>query len=99
MPEAVTIDSIGTLHALLTSAEANAGELVIDLAATSVVDVTCLQLLCAAHHGASKAGRKLRLENIGPNVQDTLRQLGFIRHVGCNDDSTGSCLWVTRQSA
>jgi anti-anti-sigma regulatory factor len=70
-----------------------AGEIRIDLSGVGEVDVTCLQLLCAAHHAATVEGRRFSLSGSGPGVCSTIERLGFLRHVGCSSDSGGSCLW------
>lgn len=94
MPAEATIETVGTLHALLLKSDSPAMETVVDLSETVTLDVTSLQVLCAAHHKATKEGRRLRLDNISTSARNAVTQLGYPRHIGCGHDVTGSCLWL-----
>ncbi len=95
----VTIEDAQTLHGALLEPHALAGELVVNMRAVGEIDLTCLQLLCSAHHTATKEGRTVKLVNVGVETRDSIERLGFARHIGCREDSTGSCLWMMRENA
>jgi anti-anti-sigma factor len=95
----VTIEDAQTLHSALLEPQAIVSELVVNMKDVREIDLTCLQLLCSAHHAATKEGRKVKLVNVGAETRDSIERLGFARHIGCREDSTGSCLWMMRGNA
>ncbi len=92
----VTVENSQILLTSLSDPQAATDELIVNMSAVREIDLTGLQLLCSAHHSATKAGRKMRLAHISNATVDSMESLGFIRHVGCMDDKTGSCLWVIK---
>lgn len=95
----VSIEDAKTLHSALLEPQALVGELVVNMKEVREIDLTCLQLLCSAHHAATKEGRTVKLVNVGDETRDSIDRLGFARHIGCREDSTGSCLWMMRENA
>ena len=80
--------------ALLGALEA-ADELQVDLSGVSALDLTGLQLLCAAHQSAEQAGKRFQLTEGGNETFiKVVGEAGFRRHVGCSRDNTCSCIWV-----
>lgn len=90
----VTVEQARELHGSLLDPRGAVADLAVDLSGVNEIDVTCLQLLCAAHHAAAPEGRRLRLVNVGDGLRESIEQLGFLRHVGCSGDKSGSCLWM-----
>lgn len=73
-------------------AEGEAVEVV--LTGAERVDLTLYQLLCAAHHTATKDGKSFTVEaGANENFRRALDQLGLPRHVGCARDKGQNCLW------
>lgn len=93
---AVTVENAQVLLNSLTDPDVAVAELCVNMSAVREIDLTGLQLLCAAHHSATKEGKKLRLTNVNHATIDSMDSLGFIRHVGCLDDKSGSCLWIIK---
>lgn len=89
-----TVEHASELRGTLLDPRGAVTDLAVDMAGVNEIDVTCLQLLCAAHHAAAPEGRRLRLVNVSAGVRESIEQLGFLRHVGCRDDKSGSCLWM-----
>jgi anti-anti-sigma factor len=81
-------------EALLRSLEAP-GELQVDLSGITGIDLTGLQLLCAAHQSAGQAGKCLQITD-GDNAvfRTAAAAAGFVRHVGCARENSSSCIWV-----
>lgn len=93
-PAALTIERIKELRQELAAVIGRAEQVWVDLGAASELDLAGLQLLCSAHRTAASLGKALRLAGpLPPHLRHTLREAGFIRHVGCARDCTGSCLW------
>lgn len=94
-----TIENAHALHCALLDPKGLAGEVVVNMSEVRHIDVSCLQLLCSAHHAAVRQGRKVTLKNVKAETRDVMKILGFVRHVGCRDDSDGRCLWIDREDA
>jgi anti-anti-sigma factor len=95
----VTAESARALHGALLDPQGAVTDLVVNMSGVREIDVTCLQLLCSAHHAAMKEGRKIKLANVNQATMDTMESLGFIRHTGCREDTAGSCLWLMGETA
>ncbi|MDD5642731.1 MAG: STAS domain-containing protein [Syntrophales bacterium] len=90
----LTIDNAQELHRVLLAALDNATEISLTFAEVTAVDLSFVQLLCAAHRTAIRADKTLKLADPRPEVlKAAVRETGFIRERGCNLDSQGSCLW------
>ncbi|OGU04556.1 MAG: sulfate transporter [Geobacteraceae bacterium GWC2_58_44] len=81
-------------EALMEALEA-VGDLRVDLSGVTGIDITGLQLLCAAHQSAEKSGKHFEVHDNGNEVfRKVVADAGFQRHVGCACDITSSCIWV-----
>lgn len=57
------------------------------------IDVSVLQLLCAAHRTFAQQGRMLTVDCASSEpVLRLAKQAGFLRHIGCREFKT--CLWA-----
>lgn len=67
----------------------------IDVHDITAIDLTGLQLLCAAHR-AALAGSKSLVVTGGDNARfmTVARSAGLLRHVGCKRDEKKTCIWV-----
>lgn len=85
-------------EALLASLEA-AAEVEVDVSGVTGIDLTGLQLLCAAHQSAAREGRKLHVVDGGNTTfRDMARGAGFHKQTGCRSDRECSCIWVGGES-
>jgi anti-anti-sigma regulatory factor len=90
-----SISEAFALREALLEALQGGGELLVDLRALEAIDLTGLQLLCAAHRSAEQAGTKFEVIDEGNEVfRRVVADAGFQRHVGCACDTTSSCIWV-----
>ena len=81
----------GRIKAELTQALASARRVIIDIQALSHIDISCLQLLHAAHQSALSAGKELVLSSRQPEV--FMRQIvrsGLINQDGSDQKD---CFW------
>lgn len=91
----VTIAQAAELRDELLAAMDAAGELKVDLTGLTEIDLTGLQLLEACHSSAMSRGKLFAIEyGDNPAFLDTVHSAGFRRHVGCNKDKNGTCIWV-----
>jgi anti-anti-sigma regulatory factor len=91
----VTIAQAAELRVALLEALQEADELQVDLSGATGVDLTALQLLCAAHQSCEQAGKRFGvIDGEGGVFRLVAADAGFVRHVGCTRDNTGSCIWV-----
>jgi len=80
----ITIERAQELKELLLSRISAADNLLIDLNDMTEIDVTGLQLLCAAHKHALKTGRMIHLKTPLPaKLADAIRLSGFVRQQSC----------------
>jgi ABC-type transporter Mla MlaB component len=91
----VTIGQAALFREALLDALGAAGELEVDLCGVTEIDLTGLQLLCAAHQSAQAAGKNFSVNDGGNRAYlDTVANAGFQRHVGCARDNSGTCIWL-----
>ena len=92
-----TIEQANDLKALLIETLESGNGLMLDVERVSEIDITCLQLFCAAHRAFLKSNRKLSLnDNLPECFRRMVRQAGFSRAVSCHGESDASCLWKGR---
>ena len=90
-----TISEAFALREALIEALEATRDLGVDVTGVTGVDLTALQLLCAAHQSAEKAGKRFQVVDQGNEVfRRVVADAGFQRHVGCACDTTSSCIWV-----
>lgn len=97
----LTVDSDATInHAAefrdaLVRAMAESESLVVDLNEVKSVDLTCLQLLCAAHRSCSRDKKKISVEGAGLELlKQTAVAAGFPKQCGCFlTGQANECLW------
>ena len=91
----LTISDAGGLRQALLAALEAGSELQVDLTEMTGIDLTGLQLLCAAHQSALLGGKWFYITD-GGNM--TFREMatgaGFRRHTGCARDTSYSCIWA-----
>ncbi|WP_136526651.1 STAS domain-containing protein [Geomonas ferrireducens] len=91
----VSIGVAGNFKGALIEALSSGSEVQVDVSALTGIDLTGLQLLCAAHHSAGTAGKELHIVDGGnPTFRDMATSAGFRRHTGCAYDRACSCIWV-----
>ena len=91
----VTVGQAAALKEALLEALAPASELQVDFSGITRIDLTGLQLICAAHRSAHNAGKRFEILACGSdNFRKTAADAGFLRHVGCGCDTTSNCIWV-----
>ncbi len=93
----LTIEHAEELKSAITEALASASRLTIDLSAAETVDLCFLQLLCSAHRTAVKDGKSIVLANTGEAFVESIRETGYLRHVGCMPNSGHGCLWAGKE--
>jgi anti-anti-sigma regulatory factor len=95
---ALTIEFAAELKKAIIDALADATHLEIDMRRVTTIDLCCLQLFCSAHQAAVKEGKFLELLNAGEGFVESIRETGYIRHVGCLTNSGQDCLWTEPSS-
>ncbi|MHC1744220.1 MAG: lipid asymmetry maintenance protein MlaB [Syntrophobacteraceae bacterium] len=89
-----TIERADELKSMLLESLSRDDAIVIDLENLTEVDLSCLQLLCAAHRRSLRQNKQMQLGADRPVVFDrAVRTAGFARTLGCHKDPGGTCLW------
>jgi anti-anti-sigma regulatory factor len=90
-----TLDRALELRSVLLEALIDDGELLLNLENATEVDLSFLQLLCAAHRAALRCGKQLVL---GPEPSTAFMEAaegaGFLRTMGCQDAQKKECLFT-----
>ena len=86
------IDHAAELKNVFLDALRGSGSLSLVIEGITKVDLFGLQVLCAAHHSAEKAGKALTLTGKQPEaLRDAVVEAGYGRTVACSLDIT--CPW------
>lgn len=89
-----TIERVHELKSILSESLDRDDAVVVDVGALSEVDLSCLQILCAAHRTSLRQNKVLQLGRDRPLIFDrTVRTAGFARTLGCHKDPDKPCLW------
>ena len=89
----MTIEDAANLKTTIAGVLADSALIEIDLSATGTTDLSCLQVLCAAHRAAVVAGKTLSLRNAPDSLRTCLEDAGFPRQTGCLHHEDETCLW------
>lgn len=74
-------------------------EVVLDLEKVTAVDVSFLQILCAAHRTARRDGKSLSVVAASPELLRIVRTAGFERRQPCKRCAGDTCLWQVKEAA
>jgi anti-anti-sigma regulatory factor len=89
-----TIEEAGRIRALLMEQLAEKNGLVLNLSNVDEVDLSFLQLLCAAHKSASNAGKTFALEGaLSEPLIRKAQEAGFACRKECGPHLNGDCPW------
>lgn len=91
----LTVARAGEFKDALVSSLAKAQEIEINLEGVANIDLSCLQVMCAAHRSAAKEGKSLIIKD--PTLAafvDAKELAGFNYTKPCRHVSTGDCLWI-----
>ncbi|MEO5331097.1 MAG: STAS domain-containing protein [Magnetococcus sp. YQC-5] len=88
----LTIQQALSLQEILLQAVGEGNQLAINVEQVETLDLTALQLLCAAHRSLIKNGKKVTREGAIPEiVHRIVRESGFL---GCLDTGDDIGLWM-----
>jgi anti-anti-sigma regulatory factor len=91
----ITVQQAEELKETLIRGLGSVDKVYVDSSKSSDIDLTCLQLLCAAHRSATRMGKSFQLaEPVPGRFMRLAESAGFARHTGCRLDITKTCIWV-----
>jgi len=68
--------------------------LILDLTDSNDIDITFLQILCAAHKTAVNVGKNMEINKDSYGlIKKVLYRTGFIRQMGCLRENKNDCLF------
>ena len=91
----LTIENSADMRESLLDAFSKGDQVTVDLTAVDAIDLSGLQIMCAAHR--TSLGLEKRLFVLGSlqlNVKKSAEIAGYYRHVGCAQDVTKTCVWI-----
>lgn len=90
---ALSIPVAGEVHAALVASFARAAQVLLDLEGVEEIDLTGLQLVCAAHRSSRNSGKTFLVKgNQREPIALAASRAGFVRRTGCMND-TDTCFW------
>lgn len=93
----VTVESAGELRQALLQALEGGGGIVVDCGGATSIDLSTLQLLCAAHRTAITLGKDLALDGCEDALARAVEEAGFRRQRACLlSPEKDRCLWLAR---
>jgi len=93
----LNIEHAQALKETLLQSLGGTGPLLLNLENVTAIDLSCLQLLCAAHRSWLTANRKLAIASCSGVFSQTARDAGYSREMGCSIDADRSCLWLCHE--
>lgn len=97
MDAELTLNNINNIKNEFGKAMKKARHLTVDVQAATLVDLTFLQLICAAHRTVLSEGKTLKFAGGLPAVfTKTIMENGFKRKTGCALNPNETCLWVMK---
>jgi len=93
----LNIEHAQALKETLLQSLTGTGPLLLNLENVTAIDLSCLQLLCAAHRSWLKANRELTVASYSSVFCQTARDAGYSREMGCSIEADRSCLWLCHE--
>lgn len=87
------IQRVAELKEELQKSLESVDDLLVNLAETTEIDLSAMQLLCAARRAAVRMNKELVLAGQLSKVGDSLRLAGFSGQGGCARNCQERCLW------
>jgi anti-anti-sigma regulatory factor len=90
-----TIERATELKRVLLEILNSCERIIIDLEELTELDLSTVQLFCSAHRTSLKLRKHLAFHEKKPETfKRMVRDVGFVRTLGCHKDSHKSCLWI-----
>jgi len=91
----LTVPHAKALQAELLAALKSAAVVEVAVGEVSAIDITFPQLLCSAHRTAAVLKKEMTITGVDQErFGSMLRNAGFTRHIGCQESTRRSCLWL-----
>ena len=95
MGGSLTIENAGEIRRRLLDAFERSDRVVVSIAEDTQMDISFLQILCAAHHTAAKTNKTFELDRAPKVFPCAIEDAGYLRLRGCIHDRDRTCLWAT----
>ena len=81
----------------LIKALASSDHIILKLSECTGIDLSCIQLICAAHRTALNMNKVIELGDTLPDiVAKVVESAGYFRDKGCSLNVNHTCLWTRR---
>jgi anti-anti-sigma regulatory factor len=94
MGGSLTIENAGEIRRILLATFERSDCVVMSIAEDTQIDISFLQVLCAAHHTAVKTNKTFELAQTPKVFLRAVEDAGYRILKGCIHDRDGTCLWV-----
>lgn len=89
----LNIEQAPDLKATLMESLEAAEKVCVNLEGVSKIDITCIQIFCAANKSCEKKQSRLHNEHLSFEIHDTLIQLGYYNHQESHHGPCARCFW------
>jgi len=91
----LAIASAREIKNAVLAAQGRADIVVVNIREATDADLSLLQILCSAHRSAIGKNKQFTVTGCEHEVfRRSLMRSGFSRHIGCNEDTHKTCLWI-----
>ncbi len=88
---ALRVESAAEIKEILTGALSR-GRIVLDLGEVQEIDISCLQLFCAACRSAARSGKSMSIAVCSEAFRQAVKAAGLFPDI-CKENPHGDCLW------
>jgi anti-anti-sigma regulatory factor len=89
------IQNADEFRTLLMESIGAADTITMNVASVTEIDLSCLQLLCAAHQIAMNQNKRVSLDRKwSESCAGVIKNSGYARHAGCSLDKDHGCMWI-----
>ncbi len=93
------IQNVNEFRTLLMESIGATDTITMNVASVTEIDLSCLQLLCAAHQTTIRQNKSLKLDRQWPeSCALMIEKSGYSRHSGCSLDEGHSCMWIKERA-
>jgi anti-anti-sigma regulatory factor len=91
----LTVKHAKALRESLLEAVRKAPAVEVNVEAIGDLDVTFAQVICSAHRMAADLNKQMTITGLEQErFSQLLGRFGFFRHIGCQENTRKSCLWL-----
>ena len=90
----LTIQVASVMKEKIFSMLKNNQDVVLNLVGAASIDLSFIQIICAAHRTARENGYRFQVNpDIPEDIASSIKYAGFAKNVGCGFEENENCIW------